>query len=399
MTATTPTKGCCANCAGSALNKRACVNCGLKYCEKCTHMFRRATCTKCNPLPAGAEDLLVTEKICADCNAAKGESYLRCVVCGRRHCIQCESTGLGAKPEGVKCVTCVGKMPHQLLVPKLFVDRILTNRLPRDTVSVNGQFLSQVEVWVLACDNVFPEAGAWWYDPRSGWFGKRGKGPESTIKGGLVLGGRSLDADCSNGDTSIFINGRHIKASEKTKFSLAGVQLTPGHWFYDHSGDYGPNFGPDAGKVIGNFWKKVRNRAAIGAGLVAAAVVGAGMIGGEVFQGGGAFGGGEAGGAYGFADAAGAFAFPPHAATAAAPPHPAPHPAPPSASARVFAPPAAAVPAGGHDAVQHNVDIPRDHENYLDSLHAHAQDRLNYLDNQESYANEHLNYMDSNYGF
>ena len=73
--------------------------------------------------------------------------------------------------------------------------------------------------------------------------------------------------------------------NEKTKYTLASVNLTPGSWFYEHSGDYGPNSGPDAGRVIGNFWKKAGRNAAIGAGI---AVVGLAAFGGE-----GGFGGGS----------------------------------------------------------------------------------------------------------
>ena len=291
-------KGCCAACFGPAMQKRPCTNCEKKYCDKCVLWnLGKERCSQCMTPESEYEEPVYGYSICAHCQKVPGSNALRCVVCGKRYCATCAVEVLGDKCEGLKCISCVGSRPHQALlpVPPIPATTAFRSLLPSHSISVNGQPLTEVQLWVLLCEPLvfsFLRGGLWWYDQRSGWLGKWGKGPKAVIRPGLTFGssaavGTTMDPLCSGGTTGIFLNGRQIVENERLKYSLASVQLTPGYWFYEHNGDYGPLTGPDAGRVHGNFWKKGGRNLAIGLGL---AVVG--FAGTELLAE-GAFGGAE----------------------------------------------------------------------------------------------------------
>jgi len=95
--------------------------------------------------------------------------------------------------------------------------------------------------------------GDYWYDPRTGASGRWGGPALAFLVAGLDLGG-PLPADASGGGrgtlTGVFVNGRELHAVD-----VAGLQeivgiVTPGRWWVDAAGNYGPEGGPAAGNLV-----------------------------------------------------------------------------------------------------------------------------------------------------
>ena len=68
-----------------------------------------------------------------------------------------------------------------------------------------------------------------------------------TIEAHLNLGG-PLQADASNGDTGVFINGRELHYLDTALLQRAVPLIVPGRWWLDTYG----NFGNEGGPMLGN---------------------------------------------------------------------------------------------------------------------------------------------------
>jgi hypothetical protein len=122
-----------------------------------------------------------------------------------------------------------------------------TLNLSARMVLVNGQQISQRDLAALDLQNHSPiPSGPCWYDRISGAWGHEGGPSEGFIAAGMTLGGE-LRADASNGDTGVFVNGRHLHRKD-----VAALQelepVFPGRYWVDGLG----NWGTEGGPMIGN---------------------------------------------------------------------------------------------------------------------------------------------------
>jgi hypothetical protein len=91
--------------------------------------------------------------------------------------------------------------------------------------------------------------GAYWYDKMCGAWGMQGGPVLCTIEAHLNLGG-PLQADASNGDTGVFINGRELHYLDIALLQRVVPMILPGRWWLDTYG----NFGNEGGPMLGNLW-------------------------------------------------------------------------------------------------------------------------------------------------
>ena len=91
--------------------------------------------------------------------------------------------------------------------------------------------------------------GAYWYDKMCGAWGMQGGPVLCTIEVNLNLGG-PLQADASNGNTGVFINGRELHYLDIALLQRVVPMILPGRWWLDTYG----NFGSEGGPMLGNLW-------------------------------------------------------------------------------------------------------------------------------------------------
>lgn len=108
-----------------------------------------------------------------------------------------------------------------------------------DEVVINGRALAsgQIEQIQMTYGQP-PRPGDYWYDPVSGLYGVVGH-PAF----GFMLPGHDFgrpDADVSEGDTGVFINGRELPAVEASVWSaMLGAPIQPGRYWMDGMGNAG----------------------------------------------------------------------------------------------------------------------------------------------------------------
>lgn len=105
--------------------------------------------------------------------------------------------------------------------------------------------------------------GDYWYDAKAGAWGLEGGPTLGFTRAGLKLGG-PLRADASNGNTSVFINGRELHYYDVLSLQqLVGLVL-PGRYWVDSNG----YFGYEGGWALGNLVQiaSARNNSGGGSG-------------------------------------------------------------------------------------------------------------------------------------
>lgn len=210
----------------------------------------------------------------------KGNRFTRkeiCIVCNARYCRYCVLRAMGSMPEGRKCVTCIGRrinesnrkalgrcsrmLKHLLSKPEIELimkceSTCVANELPPELVYVNGEPLSEEELFLLrTCQNPPKKLrpGCYWYDKVSGFWGKEGHGPSQIISHQLNVGVH-IKPNASNGNTNIFINNREITKREHYMLKAAGVQCEGNpHFWVSADGSY-----QEEGQknIVGRIWAR-----------------------------------------------------------------------------------------------------------------------------------------------
>mmetsp|Transcript_7182 Transcript_7182/g.29854 ORF Transcript_7182/g.29854 Transcript_7182/m.29854 type:complete len:114 (+) Transcript_7182:312-653(+) len=97
--------------------------------------------------------------------------------------------------------------------------------------------------------------GDWWYDARSGAYGRSGgacAGYARAVAGTLPRAGGPLRGDCSAGDTGVYVNDRRLDRREWDLWRShvgAGTMSSPGRYVLDARGNLARELG---GPVLAN---------------------------------------------------------------------------------------------------------------------------------------------------
>jgi hypothetical protein len=115
-------------------------------------------------------------------------------------------------------------------------------------VRVNKALLGRAELDTLAqveaSYNTRLPDGEYWYDAKSGAFGRWGGPAEAVIPPGLALGG-PLPPDASGGGTGIYVNGRELHPIDRDRLQvLLGGVIAAGRYWVDGQGNAGQEGGP-----------------------------------------------------------------------------------------------------------------------------------------------------------
>lgn len=115
------------------------------------------------------------------------------------------------------------------------------------SVYINGQRIPDQDVQMLELAYHVPVTdGNYWYDRMTGAWGREGGPCLGVIAAQLNLGGK-LQANASNGDTGVYVNGRQLHRLDVLRLMQLGPVL-PGRYWMDAQG----SFGFEGGPMIGN---------------------------------------------------------------------------------------------------------------------------------------------------
>ncbi len=123
--------------------------------------------------------------------------------------------------------------------------RTVAPEAPQSGVFVNGRQLTMQEVQQhQAIYNAPVQPGRYWYDPTSGLYGFWGREAIGYIRTGHTYG--RAPANASNGNTGIYLNGRHLNSIEVTTWQgLFRQVIQPGsYWLDGNSGNVGVEGNP-----------------------------------------------------------------------------------------------------------------------------------------------------------
>jgi hypothetical protein len=116
-------------------------------------------------------------------------------------------------------------------------------------VVINGARLSDEQVRALEQRyNIAIQNGAYWYDSFSGAWGIQGGPLLGVGQAGLQVGG-PLQADASNGNTGVFVNGRQLHMIDVVRLQQLGPVI-PGRYWIDAQGNYGFEGWPAIGNLL-----------------------------------------------------------------------------------------------------------------------------------------------------
>lgn len=112
------------------------------------------------------------------------------------------------------------------------------------SVVVNGVALSMEKITELEAKYKTKIVdGNYWYDGKSGAWGKAGGPVEGYLEANLGIGGALSASASGKSGTGVFINGRELHATDvanlNTLFKAYGATTIPGRYWADASGNFG----------------------------------------------------------------------------------------------------------------------------------------------------------------
>lgn len=112
------------------------------------------------------------------------------------------------------------------------------------TVVVNGTVVSpQVRNLIAQRFGVVLPPGRYWYDKYCGAWGLEGSGTQGFVGAGFTLYA-PMPAQISNGNTGVYINGRHLPQSDVLALQRLTGTVKQGYFWVDAQGNAGYIGGP-----------------------------------------------------------------------------------------------------------------------------------------------------------
>lgn len=156
-------------------------------------------------------------------------------------------------------------MLHRIiLLPALLLIAVAYRSAIASEVWVNDERLTDVQLEKLAVSiGARVQAGRYWYDEKTGAWGKHCGPGLGLVQPGLHIGGR-LKADASCGQSGVFVNGRELHQQDVLLLQSLSGYIAPGRYWMDAQFNAGIEGGPAllnykvlaAGRNQGrdNFW-------------------------------------------------------------------------------------------------------------------------------------------------
>ena len=111
-------------------------------------------------------------------------------------------------------------------------------------VVMNGSVVSQQVLDLIAQQyNTRLPAGRYWYDKYCGAWGYEGSGTQGFVAAGFSLYA-PMPAQVSGGNTGVYINGRHLPASDVMALKRITGEVRQGNFWLDAQGNAGYMGGP-----------------------------------------------------------------------------------------------------------------------------------------------------------
>jgi hypothetical protein len=111
-------------------------------------------------------------------------------------------------------------------------------------VVMNGAVVSpQVLNLIAQRYNTNLPSGRYWYDKNSGAWGYEGSGTQGFVQAGFGLYA-PMPPQISGGNTGVYINGRHLPASDLQALQSLTGPVQPGNYWLDSQGNAGYVGGP-----------------------------------------------------------------------------------------------------------------------------------------------------------